>query len=150
MAAKSTLANRRILIIGGSSGIGLATAYAASQQGARVAIAGRDAARLKVAAEQIGENVETYRVDISKEGRAKQLFSKVGKLDHLILTAASGVFKPFLDTDRADFAGAWVGPAVFPALVHESLLGAVVRVRLAVVHPHLDADSRGQVHMPIR
>tara|TARA_B100001123_G_scaffold446394_1_gene600695 strand:+ start:1999 stop:2742 length:744 start_codon:yes stop_codon:yes gene_type:complete len=106
MAVKSALANRRILVIGGSSGIGLATAYAAAQQGARVAIAGRDAARLKAAADRIGENVETYRVDISKEGRAKQLFSRVGKLDHLILTAADGVFKPFLDTDRADFSGA--------------------------------------------
>jgi len=119
-----TLANKRMLIVGGSSGIGLATAHAAATAGAKVAIAGRTAAKLKAAARRIGDSVDTYRVDISKERAAKALFAKVGKLDHLILTAAGGVFKPFMETTAADFAGA----------IDSKLWGAYHTVRYGVPH----------------
>ena len=48
------LNNQRIVIIGGSSGIGLATAKAAVASGARVVIAGRNLEKLTKAREEIG------------------------------------------------------------------------------------------------
>ena len=48
------LAGRRALVMGGSSGLGLATARLLAQDGATVTIAGRDEARLQAAVEQLG------------------------------------------------------------------------------------------------
>lgn len=48
-----TLENQRVVIIGGSSGIGLATAIQAAEAGAHVVIAGRSEIRLEEAREQI-------------------------------------------------------------------------------------------------
>ena len=50
-----TLAGKRVLVVGGSSGIGLATAQSAAHHGALVTLVGRDAAALK-AMNQDGEN----------------------------------------------------------------------------------------------
>ena len=48
------LAGKKIVVVGGSSGIGLATAELAKREGADVTIASRNAERLKAAAEKIG------------------------------------------------------------------------------------------------
>ena len=48
------LAGKKIVVVGGSSGIGLATAELAKSEGADVTIASRNAERLKAAAEKIG------------------------------------------------------------------------------------------------
>ncbi len=51
------LANRRILITGGASGIGLETAKTFVREGARVALLDRDAPGLEEASRQIGQAV---------------------------------------------------------------------------------------------
>ena len=50
--------NATVIILGGSSGIGLATAQAAQAEGAKVVITGRDAARLENARVALGGNAE--------------------------------------------------------------------------------------------
>ncbi|MFX8992152.1 SDR family NAD(P)-dependent oxidoreductase, partial [Acinetobacter baumannii] len=54
MSTMTPLDNQRFLIVGGSSGIGLATAEAAAAAGARVTIAARDPARLAAARDCVG------------------------------------------------------------------------------------------------
>lgn len=78
-----SLKGKRIVIIGGSAGIGLCTAKGAVARGAKVVIAGRTQERLKIAAEEIGGQVEFYQLDATTEAGIKAFFSRLGAFDHL-------------------------------------------------------------------
>ncbi len=101
------LNNQRIVIIGGSSGIGLATAKAAVASGARVVIAGRNLEKLAKAREAIGGQVEALPLDAGNEAAVKDFFEKVGEFDHLTTPGSSIRGGPFLSLEtaqaRADF-----------------------------------------------
>ena len=105
-----SLAGSRIVIIGGSSGIGLATAKAAAARGARLVIGGRSAERLERAAAEIGGAVETREVDATDESAVAALFAKIGPLDHLavLVPAApdksiSAKLAPFIEMETGLF-----------------------------------------------
>lgn len=67
-----SLQGQRIVIIGGSSGIGLAAAQLGSTEGASVVIASRSEEKLRGAKEKIGGTVETFTVDVTDEESVKQ------------------------------------------------------------------------------
>jgi len=93
--AGHTLHNQRIVIIGGSSGIGLATAQGAIAEGAQVVIAGRSSSKLEQAKAVLGDgHVETYTVDNQDEGQLHSLFEQIGPFDHLFTPGASYVRGP--------------------------------------------------------
>lgn len=96
------LQGKKILIIGGSSGIGKATAVAAAEAGARVTIAGRDPGRLDQAQEEIGAGVETCMLDVRDLREMDFSFEKMGGLDHLVITAAEEYEAPFLECELED------------------------------------------------
>ncbi|RWA67538.1 SDR family oxidoreductase [Mesorhizobium sp.] len=81
----------RILIVGGSSGMGLALARRCLEEGAGVTIAGRGEAKLNAAREELGHPaaLETAVVDISREDEVAALFARIGGLDHIVSTAAA-------------------------------------------------------------
>lgn len=83
-----TVTNQRIVIIGGSSGMGLATARAAAAAGAAVTIASRDRGRLDAALAGLPGNCAGEVADASSEADVAALFARVGELDHLVYTAA--------------------------------------------------------------
>lgn len=89
------LNNKVAVITGGNSGIGLATAFLFAQEGARVAITGRDERTLKEAAEQIGNGALAIKADIldltTLNKAYQQIESEIGKIDVLIVNA--GIFK---------------------------------------------------------
>ena len=82
-----TLANQRIVIIGGSSGMGLATARAAATAGAAVTIASSDRRRLEAALAGLPGNCDGQVTNASSEADVAALFARAGELDHLIYTA---------------------------------------------------------------
>jgi NAD(P)-dependent dehydrogenase (short-subunit alcohol dehydrogenase family) len=86
-----TLTNQRIVIIGGSSGMGLATASAAAAAGAAVTIASSDQARLDAALAGLPGNCDGAVVDTRSEAEVADLFGRVGELDHLVYTAADAL-----------------------------------------------------------
>jgi len=89
------LKDQRVVIIGGSSGIGLATAGAAAAEGAAVIIAASDERRLKAALTTLPSACESVVVDVRSESDVRALFSRVGELDHLVFTAGDALaFKP--------------------------------------------------------
>jgi NAD(P)-dependent dehydrogenase (short-subunit alcohol dehydrogenase family) len=83
-----SLQQKRVVVIGGSEGIGLAVAQGASVAGASVAIASRSIEKLTRAAATIPGPVETYSVDFTREDEVANLFEhKIGQFDHLVITA---------------------------------------------------------------
>ncbi len=86
---------QKVVIIGGSSGIGLATAQAALQKGATVVLVGRSQERLATAAAVCGdERVQCIPADASDEASVRALFQQVGSYDHLVMTAANLAYAP--------------------------------------------------------
>ncbi|MGE0093904.1 MAG: SDR family oxidoreductase [Alphaproteobacteria bacterium] len=77
------LGGQRIVLIGGSSGIGLATAKEAAARGASVVIAGRSAERLESARREIGAQAETHPLDATQEASVEAFFATVGAHDHM-------------------------------------------------------------------
>lgn len=84
------LAGSRVLIAGGSSGMGLALARRCLNAGARVIIAGRSEGRLVQARTSLGESaaLDAIAVDITQERQVVSLFERIGQLDHIVSTAA--------------------------------------------------------------
>lgn len=91
-----------IVIIGGSSGMGLAIAKEAVDAGADVTIAGRSQAKLDEACQAIAGDVTTHTVDVSDEQSVKRLFSQIGSFDHLVVTGSSVKTGPFRELSLAD------------------------------------------------
>jgi NAD(P)-dependent dehydrogenase (short-subunit alcohol dehydrogenase family) len=83
-----TLAHQRIVIIGGSSGMGLATARAAAAAGAAVTIASSDQGRLDTALAGLPAHCDGAVIDTRNEADVAALFTRVGQLDHMVYTAA--------------------------------------------------------------
>jgi NAD(P)-dependent dehydrogenase (short-subunit alcohol dehydrogenase family) len=81
------LAGQRIVIIGGSSGTGLATAHAAAAAGAAVTIASSDQGRLDTALAGLPGNCDGAVADTRSEADVAALFARAGELDHLVYTA---------------------------------------------------------------
>lgn len=87
--AIAEIANSRILIVGGSSGMGLALAKRMLAIGAEVIIVGRNEDKLERAgAELQSAALSTVAADITQEGQVADLFERVGRLDHIVSTAA--------------------------------------------------------------
>ncbi|RWI85929.1 SDR family oxidoreductase [Mesorhizobium sp.] len=80
----------KILIVGGSSGMGLALARRCLAEGSGVIIAGRNAARLNAARDELDRPaaLATAVADISREAEVAALFARIGRLEHIVSTAA--------------------------------------------------------------
>ncbi|MCS3501777.1 NAD(P)-dependent dehydrogenase (short-subunit alcohol dehydrogenase family) [Bradyrhizobium japonicum] len=108
-----TLAGKKVVVIGGSSGIGLATAELAKSEGAEIIVASRSAAKLDPIAERL--KVTAIPTDVTSDESVAELFRRTGPVDHVVLTAAqlrTGPFKtvPMEDvrgTMEGKFWGAW-------------------------------------------
>jgi len=93
----SSLTGKGVLITGGGSGIGLAAARLFLQEGARVAITGRDAAKLRRAAEELkgGDRLMHYPADVSNPGQVQKLVQEatkgLGRIDVLVNNAGLNI-----------------------------------------------------------
>jgi NAD(P)-dependent dehydrogenase (short-subunit alcohol dehydrogenase family) len=94
------LAGERVVVVGGTSGMGAATVRVARRLGAEVVSAGR---------RRVAE------LDSTDEASVRALFESVGELDHLLVTASPGQSGVFLEHDLAHartlmdgkFFGSW-------------------------------------------
>ncbi|MDX6635996.1 MAG: hypothetical protein QOF06_2199 [Solirubrobacterales bacterium] len=137
--AERSLAGQRVLITGGSSGIGLAVAEALAREGAEIALLARNELGLGAAKRELAEygaEAVTVAADVTdREALAagmERAVAELGGLDVLVTSAASLSFGRFTETDAADFE----------ATIETVLGGTIATIREAL--PHLER-SRGAV-----
>ncbi len=98
--AQDTLKGKKVVIMGGSSGIGLAAAKAAAMEGAQVTIVSSNEQRLNEALAQLPVNSAAQVVDLSNEEHIKTFFEQNRTFDHLVYTAGENIVLNHLtDTD---------------------------------------------------
>ena len=103
------LSNAKVLITGGNSGIGMATAAALKEAGAQVVIAGRDEAKLATAAKAL--QIEYVKADVTIEADVINMIAKatekMGGLQVLINNAGYGYIAPLTEIDPVQFEQVW-------------------------------------------
>jgi NAD(P)-dependent dehydrogenase (short-subunit alcohol dehydrogenase family) len=101
------LAGKVAVIVGGNSGIGLASAKAFVREGANVVIAGRDQATLDHASRELGTGVVAVRADVSQLSDLDRLFTttreRFGRIDVLFANAGIAHFVPVEEVSEKFF-----------------------------------------------
>lgn len=97
-----SLEGASVVVFGGSSGMGLATAKMAQTAGARVTIAGRDTTRLDAAVREIGGDVSLFSLDVADEEAVAKLFDGLDRVDHVATLAGAAAHGKIAELDVAD------------------------------------------------
>lgn len=101
--ATNSLMGTRVVVVGGSSGIGKEVARQAAAAGATVTIGSRSEAKLERAAKEI-EGITTGIIDVTREESVRAFFDSVGSLDHLVVCpgdmATGSVYEMSMDDVR--------------------------------------------------
>ena len=91
-----------VVIIGGTSGMGFATARLAKEQGANVTIASRSSEKLLHAAQQLGD-VRAVSADITSESDVQAIFEAIDRVDHVFITAGRLLLGKIMEADLETF-----------------------------------------------
>ena len=105
----NNLAGKNVVIIGGTAGIGLAAAIAASDLGANVWAAGRSEGHIESAKAISNGKFEGRQADTHDAEALEAIFKEVGTIDHLVSAAVGGerTLKPFLEQTEDQFKAAY-------------------------------------------
>src|SRR5260221_3460057 len=98
------LRGKRILVLGGTSGIGLAVAEAAMTEGSDVVVVSSQQRRIDAALKSLGRGAEGYAADLCAEITVEALFGKMGPFDHLVYTAGDSLWQRALGEIKLDDA----------------------------------------------
>src|SRR4029079_10983500 len=85
-----SLKGSRVLVLGGTSGIGLATAQAAATQGAKVTVASRSSDKVKPAVATIGTGAAGIPLDTTNDAALEAFFAQHPEWDHIVVSVAAG------------------------------------------------------------
>ncbi|NBD24987.1 SDR family oxidoreductase [Paenibacillus glycinis] len=102
-----SLQGKRVVIIGGTSGIGMATAQAFLAEHAKVVIGSRSSSKLSDAVQALHQHVEAYELDFRHLDDVANFFGKVGAFDHLVVTAGEGAMGDFRELPIAEVRNAF-------------------------------------------
>lgn len=86
-----TLNGKRVVVLGGTSGIGLAVAQAVAREGATPVVVSRDPARVEETVAALPAGAQGFPVDVTDEAAVKTLFERIGPFDHLVFTAGEAL-----------------------------------------------------------
>jgi len=91
MGARNGLDGKRVVVLGGTSGLGFAAAAAALGDGATVVVASSNPQRVADAVARLGNQAQGEVVDLSDESQMRALFERLGAFDHLVFTAGESL-----------------------------------------------------------
>jgi NAD(P)-dependent dehydrogenase (short-subunit alcohol dehydrogenase family) len=130
---RHSLSGKRVLITGGSSGIGLACAHALTARGARVALLARGDDALQEAASALDGGAPVIMADVSDPDAMQRALTEaaqaLGGVDAVVANAAAAVYGPFADMSPDDYRGT----------IDSTLLGMLNTAHAAL--PHLESTS---------
>jgi NAD(P)-dependent dehydrogenase (short-subunit alcohol dehydrogenase family) len=146
------LKDKRIVVLGGSAGIGLAVAELAVREGARVFIGSSNRSRIDDAVARL-PGAEGEVVDLRDAAAVQAFFDRLGRLDHLVYTAGEElVLAPLAELDlvkaRQFFELRYWGAltAIKAALPHLARDGSIVLTSGAAAHrPHAGLVIGGSI-----
>ncbi|QRN53871.1 SDR family oxidoreductase [Dyella caseinilytica] len=128
--ANQPLRHQRVVLLGGTSGIGLATAQAAQDAGASVVVASSRRERVDQALVTLGDRAEGHVLDTTDEAAVRALFERLGSFDHLYYSAGESLQLGLLTETPLETARAFFGVRLF---------GAMTAVKYAT--PHLKSNG---------
>lgn len=107
--SSNKLEGKKVVVIGGTAGIGLATAKLAADAGAQVWAAGRSQAHIDKAKEVSGGSFEVRQADTHDAEALDAIFREAGTIDHLVSAAVGGerTLLPFLQQTQEQFQAAY-------------------------------------------
>ena len=85
------LRDKKVVVLGGTSGIGFAIARAAVAQGAKIVVSSLGEDRVKAAVAELGPQAVGHVVDLKDAASINALFTKIGDMDHLVYTAGDSL-----------------------------------------------------------
>lgn len=94
----STLRGKRVILLGGTSGVGFATAEAAAQEGASVIVVSSRKEKVDNAIQRLPQGLEGHVVDLSNEEQVRTFFGQIGEFDHLVFSAGESLLVENLST----------------------------------------------------
>jgi NAD(P)-dependent dehydrogenase (short-subunit alcohol dehydrogenase family) len=98
MSTGAELAGQTVVVIGGSSGIGLETARHARREGAEVIVTARDHDRLSRAGRELGASIAAF--DATDFGELARFFDGLHKpIDHVLVTGPGPYYAPLAEFD---------------------------------------------------
>jgi NAD(P)-dependent dehydrogenase (short-subunit alcohol dehydrogenase family) len=140
----SALKDKGVVVLGGASGIGLATALAAAARGAIVTVTSRSGDRVAQAVQRIGGLARGEVIHLENEEETRALCRRVGGLDHLVYTAGDELLlSPVARLDLAAARRAFE-VRVFGALGAVKHAAAAIRPGGSIVLTHGIAGARPQ------
>ena len=93
----NNLRGKKVIVLGGSSGLGLAAAKAAGNEGANITIVSSNQNRIDSALGELPDGSLGFAVDLSQENAIKSFFEKAGNFDHLVYTAGENITMSMVD-----------------------------------------------------
>lgn len=97
-----SIANKHVVVIGGTSGIGRAIAQQAAAAGARVTVASRNKKRVDDTVALLGAPAQGKVVDLTDAESVRAFFGEGGEIDHLVLPGNEVKIAPFRKLSIAD------------------------------------------------
>ncbi|GCE31929.1 short-chain dehydrogenase [Dictyobacter alpinus] len=99
---EGTLHEKQVIVLGGSSGIGLETARLADAQGAKLVLVARDVHKLEAASHALGGSARTAIFDVADEGAVRTFFEHIGRIDHVLLAAGNPFYAPLVQMNFSE------------------------------------------------
>lgn len=94
-----SLDGRRVVVVGGTRGIGLATARAAADRGALVVLGGRTRPRVDQVVREIGGHARGGIVDATDAAAVRRFLASAAPIDHVVVTATGAALGRLVDAD---------------------------------------------------